>query len=74
MKAAIFLAPSFLKDLLKPKWQKEIRSITREALLALEEAKMPSFFCRNCFMKKENSMSLFCLICAKEKAKHFFPY
>ena len=39
MKAAIFLAPSFLKDLLKPKWQKEIRSITREALLALEKQK-----------------------------------
>lgn len=41
MIAAFFLVASFLKELLTPEWQKNVRSITQEAVLALEEEKIP---------------------------------
>ena len=41
MIAAFFLVASFLKELITPEWQKNVRSITQEAVLALEEEKIP---------------------------------
>ena len=41
MIAAFFLVASFLKELLTPEWRKNVRSITQEAVLALEEEKIP---------------------------------
>ena len=37
--AAFFSSASFLKELLTPKWQKDVHSVTQEAVLALQETK-----------------------------------
>lgn len=41
IQAVLFAAP-FLNDIFTPEWQGQVRAITKEAVLALEEAKWSS--------------------------------